>query len=47
MSEQDQKAFQMYGKLPGKNLVTKMQKVRKLDFRMWEPVADGAGPKVL
>jgi hypothetical protein len=28
MSEQDQKAFKMYGKVPGKNLLTKMQKVR-------------------
>lgn len=27
MSEQDQKAFKMYGKVPGKNLLTKMQKV--------------------
>jgi hypothetical protein len=27
MSEQDQKAFKMYGKIPGKNLLTKMQKV--------------------
>ena len=40
MSEQDQKAFKMYGKVPGKNLLTKMQKVswlgyfgRKLTFR--------------
>ncbi|WVQ79112.1 hypothetical protein IAT38_001207 [Cryptococcus sp. DSM 104549] len=29
MSEQDQKAFKMYGKVPGKNLLTKMQKDRK------------------
>jgi hypothetical protein len=29
MSEQDQKAFKMYGKVPGKNLLTKMQKVRR------------------
>ncbi|WRT65673.1 uncharacterized protein IL334_002618 [Kwoniella shivajii] len=29
MSEQDQKAFKMYGKVPGKNLFTKMQKERK------------------
>jgi hypothetical protein len=29
MSEQDQKAFKMYGKIPGKNLLTKMQKVRR------------------
>lgn len=29
MSEQDQKAFKMYGKIPGKNLLTKMQKDRK------------------
>jgi hypothetical protein len=28
MSEQDQKAFKMYGKLPVKNHLTKMQKVR-------------------
>jgi len=27
MSEQDQKAFKMYGKVPAKNLLTKMQKV--------------------
>lgn len=27
MSEQDQKAFKMYGKVPGKNLLSKMQKV--------------------
>jgi hypothetical protein len=29
MSEQDQKAFKMYGKMPAKNLLTKMQKDRK------------------
>ncbi|ORY22511.1 camp-regulated phospho protein/endosulfine conserved region-domain-containing protein [Naematelia encephala] len=29
LSEQDQKAFKMYGKIPGKNLLTKMQKERK------------------
>jgi len=29
MSEQDQKAFKMYGKVPAKNLLTKMQKDRK------------------
>ncbi|WVN85738.1 uncharacterized protein L203_100889 [Cryptococcus depauperatus CBS 7841] len=29
MSEQDQKAFKLYGKVPGKNLLTKMQKDRK------------------
>ncbi|WVF65750.1 hypothetical protein IAT40_000483 [Kwoniella sp. CBS 6097] len=29
MSEQDQKAFKLYGKVPGKNLFTKMQKERK------------------
>ena len=27
MSEQDQKAFKMYGKMPAKNQLTKMQKV--------------------
>lgn len=26
MNEQDQKAFKLYGKVPGKNLLTKMQK---------------------
>jgi hypothetical protein len=36
MSEQDQKAFKMYGKIPGKNLLTKMQKVSCLCvFRGW------------
>ncbi|KIR28053.1 hypothetical protein I309_03050 [Cryptococcus deuterogattii LA55] len=29
MNEQDQKAFKLYGKIPGKNLLTKMQKERK------------------
>nr|ODO02427.1 hypothetical protein L204_01163 [Cryptococcus depauperatus CBS 7855] len=29
MSEQDQKAFKLYGKVPGKNLLTKMQKVNR------------------
>lgn len=28
MSEEEQKAFKLYGKLPAKNLITKMQKVR-------------------
>jgi len=28
MTEQEQKAFKMYGKVPAKNLLTKMQKVR-------------------
>jgi hypothetical protein len=28
MSEEDQKAFKLYGKVPGKNVLTKMQKVR-------------------
>lgn len=27
MTEQEQKAFKMYGKVPAKNLLTKMQKV--------------------
>lgn len=27
MSEEEQKAFKLYGKLPAKNLITKMQKV--------------------
>lgn len=27
LSEQDQKAFKLYGKIPGKNLLSKMQKV--------------------
>lgn len=30
MSEQDQKALNMYGKAPAKNLLTKMQKVRRI-----------------
>lgn len=29
MSEEEQKAFKLYGKLPAKNLITKMQKERK------------------
>ncbi|KAL1411643.1 hypothetical protein Q8F55_002607 [Vanrija albida] len=29
LSEQDQKAFKLYGKVPGKNLLSKMQKERK------------------
>ncbi|KAI9632625.1 uncharacterized protein MKK02DRAFT_40929 [Dioszegia hungarica] len=29
MSEEDQKAFKLYGKVPGKNVLTKMQKDRK------------------
>lgn len=28
MTEQEQKAFKMFGKVPAKNLLTKMQKVR-------------------
>jgi len=28
MSEQELKAFKLYGKVPAKNLLTKMQKVR-------------------
>lgn len=28
MSAEDQKAFKLYGKVPGKNVLTKMQKVR-------------------
>jgi hypothetical protein len=30
MSEEDQKAFKLYGKVPGKNVLTKMQKVSLL-----------------
>jgi hypothetical protein len=30
MNEQEQKAFKMYGKMPAKNLLTKMQKVGRL-----------------
>ena len=33
MSEQDQKALNMYGKVPAKNLLTKMQKVS--DFGLY------------
>ena len=30
MSEEDQKAFKMFGRLPQKNLLSKMQKVRSI-----------------
>ena len=32
MSEQDQKAFKMYGKVPAKNVLMKTQKVRFSSF---------------
>nr|ODN85132.1 hypothetical protein L203_05084 [Cryptococcus depauperatus CBS 7841] len=48
MSEQDQKAFKLYGKVPGKNLLTKMQKDRKYfdsgDY-MIVPHASPPGPQ--
>ena len=32
MSPEEQKAFKMYGKVPAKNLLTKMQKVSRPPF---------------
>jgi hypothetical protein len=40
MSEQDQKAFKMYGKIPGKNLLTKMQKVSLPARLRYHPLTD-------
>ena len=35
MNEQDQKAFKLYGKVPGKNALTKMQKVSMPSKVFW------------